>query len=140
MTKYEFKAVACPDRARRDVAPGADAFCETLTAAINELAGDGWDYVRAETIEVRTRRFLRSRRETRTFLVFRREAVPLFVPRAAVDFGQSVAQVRARRVKSDEVVAFVRGGGRRVVAPRDNETANADMPAFRAGAPVTAAE
>jgi hypothetical protein len=136
MTKYEYRAIPCPGKAlsRRDLPKGADPFCETLAAAINDLAGEGWDYIRAETIEVRTRRLLRRRTEERTFLVFRRETKPLIEPRPIVDFTRNVEKVRARRVKSDDAVAFVRSGGRRIRP----QPANADAPA--SGAPLTAAE
>ena len=126
MTKYEFRAIPCPERAMRaaDMPPGADPFCETLAAAINDLATDGWDYIRAETIEVTSRRFLRLRKQNRTFLVFRREARPLIAPRPLADPGFDMRKVRARRVRSDDVVEFVRSGGRRIT-PRP---ANADAP------------
>jgi len=138
MTRYEYRAIACPEKAsaRRDLPKGADPFCATLSAAINDLAGDGWDYIRAETIEVRTRRFFRSRGEHRTFLVFRREARPLIQPRPVVDLGRSMEKVRGRRVKSEGAVEFVRSGGRRITPM----AANADGPARSAGLPVTAAE
>ena len=138
MTKHEYRAIPCPETAssQRDLPKGADPFCATLTAAINDLAGAGWDYIRAETIEVRTRRFFRSRSEHRTFLVFRREARPLIQPRPVVDLGRNAEKIRARRVKSEGAVEFVRAGGRRVTpAP-----ANADAPANTANRPVTAAE
>lgn len=138
MTKYEYRAIPCPEKAlsQRDLPRGADPFCETLAAAINDLAGDGWDYIRAETIEVRTRRLFRRRPEQRTFLVFRREAKPIIEPRPIVDLGRSVEKVRARRVKSDAVVEFVRSGGRRVTP----NPANADAPAETREASLTAAE
>ncbi|MDJ1009174.1 MAG: hypothetical protein QNJ13_15270 [Paracoccaceae bacterium] len=138
MTKYEYRALPCPEQAMRarDLPKDADPFCETLATAINELAREGWDYIRAETIEVKSRRFLRRRKDVRTFLVFRREARPLIDPRPIVDLGRDVEKVRARRVKSDAVVEFVRGGGRRVTpAP-----ANADGPAKQGTGPATAAE
>jgi|GEM_PF-3473860 len=138
MTKYEYRAIPCPEKAlrQRDLPKDADPFCETLTAAINDLAGEGWDYIRAETIEVRTRRFLKSRKEERTFLVFRREAKPLVEPRPIIDLGRSAEKVRARQVKSEGAVEFVRSGGRRITPL----PANSEAPAVIAGARVTAAE
>lgn len=138
MTKYEYRAIPCPEKPlrQRDLPAGADPFCETLTAAINDLAGEGWDYIRAETIEVRTRRFLKSRKEERTFLVFRRESKPLIEPRPIIDLGRSAEKVRARRVKSEGAVEFVRSGGRRITPL----PANSEAPAVTAGARVTAAE
>lgn len=138
MTKFEFRAIPCPERAlrQRDLPAGADAFCETLSAAINDLAGEGWDYVRAETIEVKTRRGFRTRKADRTFLVFRREIEPLFAARPATDVGRDVERVRARRVKSGAVVEFVRGGGRRIATT----AANSDTQSETMGYPVSAAE
>jgi len=134
MTKYEFRAIPCPDRAvrMRDLPPGADAFGETLSLAINDLAVEGWDYIRSETIEVRRRRLFGSRRDQRTFLVFRREIRPLVQP-LQIDAMREVRKVRARRVKSEDAVEFVRAGGRRITP----NPANADAPAE---APLTAAE
>lgn len=139
MTKYEFHAIPCPERAIRaaDLPPGADPFCETLAAAINDLATDGWDYIRAETIEVTSRRFLRLRKRQRTFLVFRREARPLIEPRPVADPVFEMQKVHPRRVRSHDVVEFVRAGGRRITP----SPANADAPAAAdAEMMVTAAE
>lgn len=133
MTKYDYRAVPCPDRAlrKRDLPKGADPFAETLTAAINELASEGWDYLRVEAVEIKTRRFLWTKTEERHFLVFRREARPLIEPRALSDLGGDIEKVRARRVKSEATVAFVRNGGRRIVPKAANENS---------AAPVTAAQ
>lgn len=128
MTKYEFRAIPCPERALRsaDIPAGADPFCETLAAAINDLAAEGWDYIRSETIEVKTRRFLRLRKQDRTFLVFRREARPLLENRPLLDPAGDIRKVRARRVKSEAVVEFVRGGGRRIQPDPANTEALAE--------------
>lgn len=115
MTKYEYRAIPCPERTlrARDLPDGTDPFGQTLTAAINDLAGDGWDYVRAETIDLKTRRLFGRRSETRSFLVFRRDLKPAAEPRPVIDLGRDAERVRARRVKSEDVVTFMRGSSRR---------------------------
>ncbi len=129
MTKYEFRAVPCPQRAQRStkLPKGADAFAETLNSAINDLAVEGWDYVRTDTVEVKTRRLLSRRKENRSFLVFRREIRPLIDPRPIMDLTRDTEKVRARRVKSQPLVQFVRSGGRKI-------TPNAADPAIEPGA------
>lgn len=138
MTKYEFRAVPCPQRAQRsrNVTKGADAFSETLNTAINELAVEGWDYIRAETIDVTSRGLFKRRTEQRTFLVFRRELRPLIEPRPIMDLSRDVEKVKARRVRSQPLVQFVRDGGRRI-SPTE-VPANTDASANLAH--VTAAE
>lgn len=140
MTKYEFRAVPCPQRAQRhqNMPKGADAFSETLTNAINELAGEGWDYIRTEAVTVKTRGFLRRRSEDRTFLVFRREIRALIEPRSGTSLGVDVEKVRARRVKARPAVEFVRSGGRRITVADVDTPANLD--AATPATPVTAAE
>ena len=121
---------------------GADAFSETLTDAINELAGEGWDYVRTDAVTVQTRGLLRRRSETREFLVFRRETRPLIAPRPSVghmvDVQGDVQKVRARRVKARPAVEFVRSGGRRINVADMDAPANLDVAA--PAATLTAAE
>lgn len=139
MTKYEFRAVPCPQRAQRNrrLAKGTDAFSDTLTAAINELSVEGWDYIRTDTIEVKKSGLL-SRAQERSFLVFRREVRPLIEPRPVSNLGQDVERVRARRVKSQPLVQFVRNGGRKIT-PRI-ETAHIDADGESANANLFAAE
>ncbi|MEO1196466.1 MAG: hypothetical protein AAFX45_09860 [Pseudomonadota bacterium] len=140
MTNYEFRAVPCPQRAQRhqNMPKGADAFSDTLTAAINDLAGAGWDYVRTDSATVKTRGFFRQRSEERTFLVFRREIRPLIAPRPVLDQGVEIQKVRARRVKARPAVEFVRSGGRRINVSDMDAPANLDAAA--PAMPVTAAE
>lgn len=128
MTKYEFRAVPCPQRAQRkpDMPKGLEGFCETLSGSINELAGEGWDYVRTEKIEVKERRLFRRKSAERTFLIFRREAKPLIDPRPVIDLAGDVERVRARRVKSKPLVEFVRAGGRKIEVAETPQQANAD--------------
>ena len=50
MTHYDYKVVPAPKRAKRvrGVRGAEELFALTLTEAINEVARQGWEYVRAE--------------------------------------------------------------------------------------------
>jgi hypothetical protein len=50
MTYYDYKVIPAPKRAKRvkGVHGTEDLFALTLTEAINEVARQGWEYVRAE--------------------------------------------------------------------------------------------
>lgn len=115
MTKYEYRAIACPPPSRRELSPGADPFDEALTAAINDLAEDGWSYLRADTIGVRVRRFLRSTTEQRCFLVFRREAEAAAEPRLAVELRRDAPAARVRRIRPAGKVEFIRSARRSIL-------------------------
>lgn len=76
MTSYDYKVVPAPRRARKvKGVKGADElFAHTLAEAINEIARQGWEYVRAEslTAEVPGGWFRRSVSSEQAVLVFRR--------------------------------------------------------------------
>jgi hypothetical protein len=50
MTQYDYKVVPAPRRAKkiRGIRSTEELFAHTLTEAINEVARQGWEYVRAE--------------------------------------------------------------------------------------------
>ena len=50
--KFEYKAVPAPTTGMKakGVKSTEDRFALAMTDALNELAQDGWDYVRAETL------------------------------------------------------------------------------------------
>ena len=75
MPRYEYKVVPAPHRFRRiKGVRGPEArFAMTVEELINETAGDGWDYVRADTMPCEHRGWLRRRVEEHTVLIFRRE-------------------------------------------------------------------
>ena len=76
MTHYDYKVIPAPKRARRvkGVHGSEDLFALTLTEAINEVARQGWEYVRAEHLPAETPRgWLRgSVAGEQSVLVFRR--------------------------------------------------------------------
>ena len=60
MSKFEYKAVPAPTRGTK--AKGAksteDRFALSITETLNEMAADGWEYVRAETLPCEERKGL----------------------------------------------------------------------------------
>lgn len=75
---YEYTVIPAPIRADKAAAKsGAERFALTLTAAINDMAAQGWDYIRAETLPAEERSGLSGRTTTyHNLLVFRRERRP----------------------------------------------------------------
>jgi hypothetical protein len=77
MSHYEYKVVPAPKRAKRvrGVKAAEDLFALTLTDAINEVARQGWEYVRAEHLsaEAPAGWFRGATAGEQTVLVFRRE-------------------------------------------------------------------
>ena len=65
MTHYDYKVVPAPTRAKRmkGVQRREELFALTLTEAINEVARQGWEYLRAETLPAEAPRgWFRARR------------------------------------------------------------------------------
>jgi hypothetical protein len=72
---YEFVVVPAPKKADRaeGLRTDADRMAKTLTELFNDMALDGWDYVRAETLPNDSSRDLTGTApSTMTLLVFRR--------------------------------------------------------------------
>lgn len=72
---YEFQVIAAPRKGER--VPGlrtdADRMANTLTHLLNEMALDGWDYVRADTLpNLDSADLSGTAPPTMTLLVFRR--------------------------------------------------------------------
>jgi hypothetical protein len=86
MQRYEYKVVPAPTKGEK--ARGAkttpDRFAYKLTTMMNDLARDGWDYVRADTLPCEERSGLTGKVTTyQNMLVFRRpvaqaRALPIF--------------------------------------------------------------
>lgn len=76
MQTYEYKVVPAPNRSKRvkGVKGTAGRFAAVLTEAMNDLAADGWEYLRSDSLPVEEKPgLLKSRVETYlTVLVFRR--------------------------------------------------------------------
>jgi hypothetical protein len=76
MTYYDYKVIPAPKRAKRvkGVHGAEDLFALTLTEAINEVARQGWEYVRAEHLPAEASRgwFRAPAAGEQTVLLFRR--------------------------------------------------------------------
>lgn len=73
---YEYKVIPAPVRGlkAKGVKTPEDRFAHALQTAINTLAADGWEYVRADTLPCEQREGLMGKTTTyQNMLVFRRE-------------------------------------------------------------------
>lgn len=75
MSKFEYKAVPAPTRGTK--ARGAksteDRFALSITETLNDMAADGWEYVRAETLPCEERKGLTGTQTTyQNILIFKR--------------------------------------------------------------------
>ena len=83
MRKFEYKAVPAPTTGTKakGVKTTEDRFSLSLTNVLNEMAEDGWEYVRAETLPVTERKGLTGSQQTyQNILIFRKPtaaALPL---------------------------------------------------------------
>lgn len=75
MQRFEYKVIAAPDRpAKAKGVRGTQArFAHALAEAMNQMAAEGWEYVRAETLPCEERTGLSSKTVNyQNMLVFRR--------------------------------------------------------------------
>ncbi len=76
MQSYEYKAVAAPTRARRfkGVKGTANQFAMVISELMNDMASDGWEYLRSDSLPVDEKAgLLKGRVENyHTLLIFRR--------------------------------------------------------------------
>lgn len=75
MVRFEYKAVPAPSRGTKakGVKTTEDRFALAMTEALNEHAGDGWEFVRVETLPCETRKGLTGTQVTeQSMMVFRR--------------------------------------------------------------------
>jgi hypothetical protein len=88
MSHYDYKVVPAPKRAKKvkGVSAPEELFALTLTEAINEVARQGWEYVRAEHLPAEAPRglFRAPAAGEQTVLVFRRPRETLGPRLAAV--------------------------------------------------------
>jgi hypothetical protein len=94
MTHYDYKVIPAPRKVKRvkGVSGAEELFAVTLTDTINEVARQGWEYVRAERLTAEAPRgWLRPAvAEEQSVLVFRRQREQLG-PRLAVARGAEPA-------------------------------------------------
>lgn len=90
MQRYEYKVVPSPARGEkaRGLKTTGERFAHALTLLMNEMARDGWEYLRADTLPCEERTGLTSRSTTyQNLLVFRRVAAET----AALDLPKALA-------------------------------------------------
>lgn len=78
MTGYEYKVIPAPAKGRkaRGVKGPEARFAHALELQMNELAAEGWEYLRADILPSEERQGLTSTQTVyRSVLVFRREAL-----------------------------------------------------------------
>ena len=85
MQYFEYKAIPAPTQGTKakGVKSTEDRFALTITDTLNEMAVDGWDFVRAETLPCTERKGLTgSQTVYQNVLIFRRraEAAPAPLP------------------------------------------------------------
>ncbi|NNE81429.1 MAG: DUF4177 domain-containing protein [Silicimonas sp.] len=114
MRKFEYKAVPAPTTGTKTkgVKTTEDRFALSLTDTLNDMAGEGWEYVRAETLPCDERKGLTGSQKTyQNILIFRRlTSAPLplddsprvrSVPHSQVSLDRPVSEpVTPRRVVS----------------------------------------
>lgn len=87
MSVYEYKIVPAPTKGQKvkGARTPADRFAHALQTAINDLAKDGWDYLRADTLPSEEREGLMGKTTVyQNMLVFRR-ALPDVADAAPAD-------------------------------------------------------
>lgn len=75
MTRYEYTVIPAPARGEKTkgAKTGIERFAATLSELLNDMAAEGWDYIRAETLPCEERSGLTGRMTTyHNVLVFRR--------------------------------------------------------------------
>ena len=75
MVRFEYKAVPAPSRGTKakGVKTTEDRFALAMTDALNAHAGDGWEFVRVETLPCESRKGLTGTQITdQSMMVFRR--------------------------------------------------------------------
>jgi hypothetical protein len=134
---FEYKVVPAPARVSRvrGLKTTGDRFAHTLTETLNTLGGEGWEFLRSETLPCEERKgwFGGTRVSTQTVMVFRR-SIP----------GEPAIPAAASRTGAPSLVATAPGGrgpalteppplsGGTVAGP-DPDGGRAE-PVFRAGA------
>lgn len=118
MSYYEYKVVPAPSqrRWRQQSVDGMDKYASTVADLMTEMGLDGWDFIGAEQLKERRRRFFVLICDIeRTLMIFRRPlAVNDFAKRVEAETPVVAEPVLPRRVKRPDLVAEVAAGARRV--------------------------
>lgn len=135
MQSYEYKVIPAPARGEKErgLKTGAEKFAHTLTQVMNDLAREGWEYWRAETLPAEERSGLTSKTTVyHNLLVFRRAAGE----RAAPTGGEPLVTVDAMEAAAKRLISAIAPEGR---APRLGPAEDA-APVARTTAKPEAAE
>ena len=134
MRKFEYKAVPAPTTGTKakGVKSTDERFALSMTEALNEMAAEGWEYVRAEMLPCDERKGLTGTQKTyQNLLIFRRleaEALPLAdsprirsVPSPQLAEPYSAPEPEPERVAIRRVTSQTSedGNAPRVAAPND---------------------
>ncbi|WP_417523581.1 hypothetical protein [Marinovum sp.] len=132
MTRYDYKVVPAPSQGRRakGVKGAEGRFAFALECVMNEMAGDGWEYVRAETLPSEERQGLSGKHTVfRNVLVFRRareDEVASFEPRLLDPPKEIPVLDAARAMKSESANGDARFEDGAVTAEIAGETAEGE--------------
>lgn len=116
MQRYEYKVIPAPNRGEkvRGLKTTGDRFAHAMTELMNDMAREGWEYLRADTLPCEERSGLTSRTTTyQNLLTFRR--VPAAV--AAVEMPKALAAPAQSPVQAPAAVTAT------VPAPANTEPA-----------------
>ena len=142
--QFEYKVVPAPTRGKkiRGVKSSADRFATTLTDLMNEMAAEGWEYLRADTLPAEERAGLTGKSTVfQNVLVFRREAAeaaaaaedsvqaPLASPRAEFERVEAAPAPRLPGASHDGPAHKVPGPDAHRDAHRDAPPVNRDLAA-----------
>lgn len=135
MQEFEYKVVPAPGRGEKakGAKTPADRFAQTLTTLLNQMARDGWDYVRAEMLPSEERSgFTRRTTVYHNVLVFRRPRI------AAADLPPAPRQLTAdapagKAPRLDPPGADAPAGTRRAAGPEPEAEAGDGKPRKESG-------
>ncbi len=108
MSNYEYRVVAAPRKGKsgKGVKGGPAKFANAISTLMNDMAADGWDYLRADTLPCEERQGLTSKTvKYHSMLVFRRpvaeEAAPEEEPLALEHHDPEPEPETASEVEAD---------------------------------------
>lgn len=134
--QYEYKVIPAPRKGRkaRGVKGAEERFSHTLQDVMNDLAIDGWEFLRSETLPSEERSGLTSSTTVfRSVLVFRRARdgdIGAFAPELLEDHSDSAAVNESDVDKADDLAALPEGDW------SDDQGRSAAQPAARAIEPA----
>jgi hypothetical protein len=103
---YEYKVVPAPTRGKkaRGLKSPAERFAGALAQVMNELAAEGWEYLRTDTLPAEERSGLTGRTTVfQNMLVFRREAGAAAQTAPAIEaLSEEIAEANAPKLPSAE--------------------------------------